>query len=162
MNWDAIGAIGEILGSFAVLLTLVYLAVQLRQTYAAIKVSSANTIANTTGQVWIEMITNEDFVDLILKGNGGLANLSANERTRFVMYNSVTMRFFENQFSAMEQGALSAAVWEGQKRAIQQALETSGVQEAWAINREFLSEDFVAMVDSLPARAEPTMQAEEL
>ena len=31
MNWDAIGAIGELLGSVGVLITLVYLAVQIRQ-----------------------------------------------------------------------------------------------------------------------------------
>ena len=31
MNWDAIGAIAELTGAFAVVLTLIYLAVQLRQ-----------------------------------------------------------------------------------------------------------------------------------
>ena len=31
MNWDAIGAIGEIIGALAVFLTLVYLATQIRQ-----------------------------------------------------------------------------------------------------------------------------------
>lgn len=30
MNWDAIGAIGELVGSLAVLLTLIYLAIQVR------------------------------------------------------------------------------------------------------------------------------------
>jgi hypothetical protein len=32
MNWDAIGAVGEILGAFAVLATLLYVALQIRQT----------------------------------------------------------------------------------------------------------------------------------
>ncbi len=31
MNWDAIGAIGEVIGAIAVLITLAYLAVQIRQ-----------------------------------------------------------------------------------------------------------------------------------
>ena len=31
MNWDAIGAVGELAGALAVLITLIYLAVQLRQ-----------------------------------------------------------------------------------------------------------------------------------
>ena len=34
MNWDAIGAIGEILGAIAVLITLVYLTTQIRQNTA--------------------------------------------------------------------------------------------------------------------------------
>jgi hypothetical protein len=30
MNWDAIGAVGELIGAIAVLITLVYLAVQIK------------------------------------------------------------------------------------------------------------------------------------
>ena len=32
MNWEAVSAIGEIVGAMAVLLTLIYLAVQVKQT----------------------------------------------------------------------------------------------------------------------------------
>lgn len=35
MNWEAISAVGEILGASAVLITLIYLAVQIRQNTAA-------------------------------------------------------------------------------------------------------------------------------
>ena len=35
MNWDAIGAVGELLGASAVLVTLIYLAVQIRQNTSA-------------------------------------------------------------------------------------------------------------------------------
>lgn len=31
MNWDAIGAIGEVVGALAVVISLVYLALQIRQ-----------------------------------------------------------------------------------------------------------------------------------
>ena len=31
MNWDAIGAVGEIVGALTVLITLIYLAIQIRQ-----------------------------------------------------------------------------------------------------------------------------------
>lgn len=34
MNWEAIGAVGEALGSIAVLVTLIYLAIQIRQNTA--------------------------------------------------------------------------------------------------------------------------------
>ncbi|MDA1372383.1 MAG: hypothetical protein O2971_16680 [Proteobacteria bacterium] len=47
MNWEAIGAIGEILGAFAVVATLVYLATQIR--YAKEAASDANRIARATG-----------------------------------------------------------------------------------------------------------------
>ena len=38
MNWDAIGAVGEILGAVAVLVTLVYLAAQVRQARNSLRI----------------------------------------------------------------------------------------------------------------------------
>ena len=40
MNWEAIGAVGEILGAVAVLATLAYLAIQIRQTGASARTQS--------------------------------------------------------------------------------------------------------------------------
>ena len=41
MNWDAIGAIGEIIGAIAVVATLFYLAVQVRETRKEAKLAAA-------------------------------------------------------------------------------------------------------------------------
>jgi hypothetical protein len=40
MNWEALGAIGEIVGAVAVVLTLGYLAVQIRQNTRTLRTSS--------------------------------------------------------------------------------------------------------------------------
>lgn len=44
MNWDAIGAQGELVGAAAVVLTLIYLSVQLRQNTRTVRVSSAHAV----------------------------------------------------------------------------------------------------------------------
>jgi len=44
VNWDAIGAIGEIVGAVAVVATLGYLAVQIRQNTRADRASSRQTV----------------------------------------------------------------------------------------------------------------------
>ena len=44
MNWEAIGAIGEVLGAAAVVVTLGYLAVQIRQNSQAVKNSAAQSL----------------------------------------------------------------------------------------------------------------------
>ena len=38
MNWEALGAIGEIVGAVGVILTLGYLAVQIRQNVAQVRI----------------------------------------------------------------------------------------------------------------------------
>ena len=44
MNWEAIGAVGESLSAVAVLITLVYLAVQIRQNTHAMKISAMTSL----------------------------------------------------------------------------------------------------------------------
>ena len=46
MNWDAIGALGEVLGSIAVFLTLGYLAIQVRHARDQVRHSISQ---NSTG-----------------------------------------------------------------------------------------------------------------
>jgi hypothetical protein len=45
MNWEAIAAVGELLGASAVLITLIYLAVQIRQNTAAVATSIYERVA---------------------------------------------------------------------------------------------------------------------
>jgi hypothetical protein len=44
VNWEAIGAIGEVLGAAAVVATLGYLAVQIRKKSRAVKNSAAQSM----------------------------------------------------------------------------------------------------------------------
>jgi hypothetical protein len=48
MNWDALGAIGEIIGAIAVLATLIYLAIQTRLTRKAVEESSQHAYQQAT------------------------------------------------------------------------------------------------------------------
>ena len=48
MNWEAIGAIGEIIGAAGVIITLLYLASQLRQNTRALGVTSSQNNTFTT------------------------------------------------------------------------------------------------------------------
>ena len=58
MNWEAIGALAELAGAAGVVLTLVYLSVQLRQNTRAIQGSEVTYRSN------LEMATNARFFDL--------------------------------------------------------------------------------------------------
>ena len=53
MNWDAIGAVGEIIGAIGVILTLFYLAFQIRQNTKAVK---GQTIGTVTQNVLTELM----------------------------------------------------------------------------------------------------------
>ena len=59
MNWDAIGAIGQLLGSIAVFVTLVYLAIQTRHTRWEMQRSISQNRAEGARELAMSHATNE-------------------------------------------------------------------------------------------------------
>ena len=57
MNWEAVGAVGEILGASGVIITLVYLASQLRQNTKALH-SASYSHWNEVGNSWAQFYAN--------------------------------------------------------------------------------------------------------
>ena len=51
MDWDAIGAVGEVLGALAVFITLIYLARQVKESNKLAKSSAATDVMNSFGEV---------------------------------------------------------------------------------------------------------------
>jgi hypothetical protein len=79
MNWDAIGAVGEMIGALAVVVTLAYLALQVR---ASTKESEANHFSVFAGQ-YSEMRSRfMEHADVWIKGTAG-NELSLSERFVF-------------------------------------------------------------------------------
>ena len=106
MNWEAIGAIGEILGAIAVLVTLVYLALQIRQnTYQIREAASQDTIHlwNTISQA---TVSDPNLVEIFLKGQNDLSALNPVERKRYTEYCLMVIRAAWAQDRRVQAGAL--------------------------------------------------------
>ena len=57
MNWDAIGAIGEIIGAIAVVLSLIYLSVQVKKQSEESKIAGMHNIAVGFRELYIALIS---------------------------------------------------------------------------------------------------------
>ena len=146
------GAVGEIVGGFAVVLTLIYLAMQLRQTSRSLQITNSDAASAMNAEVFQELISNAEFVDLYRKGLAGLDSLDEAERLRFVLFCNKAMRFFENTWFLHIDDALAPGACTGKSAAYRRCFSAPGLQEAWALNRNLFSKAFVAFVDGLPAQ----------
>ena len=70
MSWDAAGAIGEIIGAFAVVVTLAYFAIQIRVSRSA--AADANRLTRTNGvREWcLALLGNDKMLKTFIKGHG--------------------------------------------------------------------------------------------
>lgn len=69
MNWDAIGAIGELLGSLAVLATLGYLALQVRHSRSESRAALLQHRSDAARQLWLARATNPELASVLEMAN---------------------------------------------------------------------------------------------
>ncbi|MEP1472047.1 MAG: hypothetical protein ABJK25_13820 [Halieaceae bacterium] len=73
MNWDAVGAIGEVLGASVVIVTLGYLAVQTRQIRKSGQHTATLAVTEAHSRWRSALYNNRDLADLLIKANLGEA-----------------------------------------------------------------------------------------
>jgi len=89
MNWEAISAIAEVVGGIAVVVSLIYLAVQIRGNTAQLeRTTQANRTQNTQAVVenfnfWRQLLAVPGNADIWVRGINNLSDLSTDERLLF-------------------------------------------------------------------------------
>ncbi len=80
MNWDAIGAVGEIIGAAAVVISVIYLAIQIKRQTDQARLAATRELAVAWNEILRLPIEDEKFADLFLKAAPGYHALPNNER----------------------------------------------------------------------------------
>ena len=120
MNWEAIGAIGEVLGALGVVLTLAYLAVQIRQNTRSMEEGRRLALAQTYQmradglQSMMVQAANGEVGGIIAKLTGlgypddigSLKQLTAEEIGRFRAWQIAQQTHWDNVFHQYNQGFL--------------------------------------------------------
>lgn len=122
MNWDALGAIAELAGALAVFLTLIYLAVQLRQNSKLVKSSIAASTRESTNQLTGLLARDREALRVFYAGIENRRALGEADRQHFdammSLYWEALLQSYQQDF---EEG-LQRADW---------MLEKPGVMDFW-------------------------------
>ncbi len=143
MNWDAIGAVGETLGAIGVLITLAYLAVQIRQNTSAMKASALVSVHGI--QVLGE--ANERYIGLLMKSDRK-EELTREERIHMVERFLTIMREFERIWYQQRMGLLPRDQFEQHLDLIRWALSPPAARRMWTYLAPTFDTEFCAVLDS--------------
>ena len=83
MNWDAIGAIAEVVGTIAILITLLYLAVQMRLANQQRELESFRQNWDGLNQCCEMLSESQEKASIVNRGRESLSNLNDDERMVF-------------------------------------------------------------------------------
>ena len=83
MNWDAIGAVGEVLGALGVILTLGYLAVQIRVNTKAMNNQSTHDAQEFITVSCLPLVEDAEVTEIYVRGMKSFEDLNEIEQVRF-------------------------------------------------------------------------------
>ena len=159
MNWQAISALSEIVGAAAVVVTLIYLAIQIRD---SAKASRSAAVTDATGgiQAWYhELGTNPQTAGLFLNGMANTDVLSRQQQFQFLMLVHSIFLGFQRSYFLSKAGTLDVGLRDSIGTAVQAVNHLPGIHFYWEQRKTFFQPEFVAWVEELLARpALPEME----
>ncbi len=93
MNWEAIGAVAGLIGVALVIVSLIYVGIQIRQSNHDARSQARQNLLDTFGMLGWELASQPDLLVLLAKGLTDWPGLSNLEKTRF---DNVMGRYLRN------------------------------------------------------------------
>ena len=146
MNWEAIGAVGEVLGALGVIATLGYLAVQIRQNTRSIRTSAFQAVQRDFADTLDGLSHDPELTRLFFDGLREFESFSTEDRRRFATFLAGLLRRYENLLHQTRIGSLDPSLWGGLLYELRRIFAQPGARAWWvsgqrAFNREL--QDFI-------------------
>lgn len=148
LSWEALGAIGELVGAAAVLITLVYLALQMRQNTKAVRIAARTTLQDAFSGVADLLASSPEIAELYLKGCVDYRTLSRTDRLRF---SSVLQNYLFSIDMLHEQASEGMMETTSVLERIRPLFKQPGVRDWWSQNSGLFRPTFVRTVESVIA-----------
>lgn len=145
MNWDAVSAVAEILGAIAVFVTLVYLAIQVRQNSSNLKANAVQSWSVAASSVYLAPQQNDSMSRAVAQGVVDAKALTEDNWVQFAFWCHQFVRTAESTFHLHQRRIISDSIFEKEMERTVDLLTTDGGRQWWdAGAKTQFSEDFVA------------------
>ena len=148
MNWTAISAIAELLGSLGVIVSLIYVSVQIRQNSRVTGTSNYQQIMEYQNISIASIIDNPEAANIYNRGLESFSNLTDDEKTRFHMLMTPIITGSQMNFQLHNRKLMDDELFEGQTTSFLKMFDSPGVREWWHSNKMWFHKDFVTYLDS--------------
>jgi len=157
VNWDMLGAVGELIGAAAVVLTLFYLAHQVREASRESQRNRWGDLNAEISRVADSWGANDALSEVVYRGLHDADSLDPHEAFRFYSSLFRLFRAWEAVFQYSRDGGLHRWGAEGFTTTMSDILGFPGAQAYWLDRKHWFSPAFRNEVDGLLQGVSPSM-----
>lgn len=141
--------IAEIIGAAAVVISLIFVGWELRQSTRLNQIEATQTLVQNY-QNSLDVLSYEaDGACIYVNGINGLEYLNDVERLRFFVIMFNITRTSEQLYHYSLEGMIDERTWRGFKRQIQEVMSYNGSRQWWEIRKSWFSDDYQQYIDEL-------------
>jgi len=160
MNWEAIGAIAELIGGIAVLVTLIYLSIQVKQNSQMQRQQNITEQTNRCIHSGYILTGDPDFADIYRRSINNM-ELSPTELSRLSGYFFAILTDFEEMYYTHKAGQHSEFRWENLNKHVYFHIRPGTKGNDWwhRLKDKFYTKEFIHFVDRLLEKGPETIYA---
>lgn len=147
MDWAAVGAIGEVLGAIGVIVSLLYVATQVRANTRSIRASTYQALIDTSARITLTLGSDPQVAGVFSKGMAGVEELSPSELAQFQWLFHSGVRAFESAHFQFVNGTMESEFWKGWQEGIRGVMGSPGGRRMWPAVRPRLRVSFVEFIE---------------
>ena len=149
MTIEQLANLGEVVAAIATLVTLVYLAVQIRQNTRAVRAASHHSVTDSFNHINAIVGTDPSAARIYRLGLEGLGNLNEDEQFSFAFLMLGYLRVFETLFYQRDIGTAEEQLYLSEHNSLRWAFSYQGARDWWSSNEISFSPDFRAHIDGI-------------
>ena len=142
MNWEIATAIAEISGAIAVIVTLVYLATEVRQNRKAIESASIDALSAGWNDLNTQIFGDPELAEIMLKGHADPKSLDEVELYRYQLAGQSYLNHFMTVVNHHRDGTLGEQEWRAHSAAMAYVAKTPG--GIWLLEHSIVTPDIVS------------------
>ena len=153
MSWEVFTTGAQAIGGLAVVISLIYLATQVRNQVKECQISVINSLTQQWGEAVQMFAIHEDLYRIWYRGLADFGALSEEERGRFSSILVNLTQIFESLHLHHLDGKVDPSLWAGFDNRLRDVFATPGVQRWWTLRRHWHSQPFQDYVDTAIAES---------
>ncbi len=158
MNWEAINAVSQFVSSIAVVLSVLYLGIQVHRSTRVARVAAQDAAASAVRDVTNTFMENADMARIWGAGLEDLKTLSAEDQARFFHATHQFLKALETIHFHYLNGLMDEQLWRGWEELLRHYIAAPGIARYWDIRSQLFSARYREFISDLePARDRRTV-----